>query len=189
MGGGWFREHHLLFLRRLFPFLSDEQKAVCLKYAWQLMKGCRYQGLALKLFQQAAPGMKSTIPKSWPTAITVYRGKFSIDDNSVPHARLWRRVQREIRYGIAWTTDRDVALRFGGVEMSRRDVSGFGKGEQVVRCLGSATVSPQDVIAYLGPDGDDTETFIDLERECIIDPQRLGRVTYEEIADPITTAF
>ena len=78
---------------------------------------------------------------------------------------------------------------FGGVEMSRRDVSGFGKGEQVVRCLGSATVSPQDVIAYLGPDGDDRETFIDLETEYIIDPQRISWVTYKEITAPITTAF
>jgi hypothetical protein len=177
---GWFRDYHLLFLRRLFPLLSsDEQKALGLKQVWQHMKGCGRQGLALQLFREAAPGFKSSIPQSWPTAITVYRGTFDTDENSMSHARLWRRVQRQIRHGIAWTIDRKVALEFGGVDMTRRDVSSFGKGEQVVRGFGSATVSSHDVLAYM-------ETFMGKEMECIIDPQRISRVTYEEITTPIT---
>ena len=42
--------------------------------------------------------------------------------------------------------------------------------------------------AYFGtPEGDETECYLEHEKECIIDPQRIGRVTYEEISAPITT--
>ncbi len=88
------------------------------------------------------------------------------------HARLWRRVKRDVRKGFAWTTDRAVAIQF--TKVGRQDP----KGSRIIGCLGSATVSRQDVIAYFGtPEVDETE--------CIIDPQRIGRVTYEEITTPI----
>ncbi len=182
----WCGDDHILFLRRAFPLLSDEEKAACLSYVWVHLKECSYRGRALKLFQQAAPGLKSTIPKSWPTAITVYRGRYVIDlgdevraefgHNIMSHASLWRRVQRDVRKGLAWTTDRAVALDFAKVGRQ------LSEGSRIISCLGSATVSRQDVIAYFGAqDGDEVPCVFDHEKECIIDPQRIGRVTYEEI--------
>ena len=188
-------DQHILFLGRAFPFLSDEEKVECLRYAWQRLKRCRYQGRALKLFQQAAPGLKSTIPKSWPTEITVYRGSYVIEQqknskgvlrlvNTMSHDRLWRRVKRDVRKGFAWTTDRTVALQFAKVDRQGRT------GSRIIGCLGSATVSRQDVIAYFGGgptfdfESDQYLAEFDQEKECIIDPQRVGRVTYEEITTP-----
>ena len=185
-----FGNQHLLFLRSSFPFLSDEEKATYLSYAWQKMKGSRSQRLACELFQQAAPALKATIPKSWPTAINVYRGGFVIDNNSMSHDKvvgeksagvLWRWVKKQVRNGIAWTTDRDVAPDITMVKQQGPE------GQRIIGCLGSATVSRQDVIAYFGtPEGDIVYEF-DEENECIIDPQRIGRVTYEKITAPITT--
>ena len=96
--------------------------------------------------------------------------------NTMSHDRLWRRVKRDVRKGFAWTTDRTVAIQFTKVD--RQGLI----GSRIIGCLGSATVSPQDVIAYFGtPEGDETECYLDHEKECIIDPQRIGRVRYEEI--------
>jgi hypothetical protein len=175
-----FGNQHILFLRSAFPFLSDEEKAAYLSYAWQRMKGSRSQRLACELFQQAAPALTATIPESWPTAINVYRGRFVIDNNSMSHDSLWRWVKGKVRNGIAWTIDRNVALDFTKVE---RQVP---EGQRIIGCLGSATVSRQDVIAYFGTPEGDIVCELDETKECIIDPQRISRVTYEEITAPNT---
>ena len=45
-----------------------------------------------------------------------------------------------------------------------------------------------EAIRFGTPEGDETGCYLEHEKECIIDPQRIGRVTYEEITTPITTA-
>ena len=182
-----FGDQHILFLRKAFPFLSDEERAGYLTCAWQPMKGCGRQRLAIQLFREAAPGFKSTIPQSWPAAITVYRGAQAISKDSTPGEKRWRWLTRQVRKGFSWTINRESALWFAGQDPERKDQH-LPSGDWIIGCLASATVSSQDVIAYFGaPEGDETAFAYDEEDECIIDPQRIGRVTYEDITAPITT--
>ena len=173
-----FGHHHILFLRKAFPFLSDEEKAGYLTYAWQANQGGGHQRLAIQLFREAAPAFKSTIPQSWPAAITVYRGAKLIDMNVMSHARLWRRLLRGVRKGFSWTIKRESALWFAGQSDNPLPLA---DGTRLLGCLATATVSPQDVIAYFGGKSGDSAFAYNQEDECIIDPQRIGRVTYEEI--------
>lgn len=189
-----FGDHHILFLRKAFPFLSDEEKSEYLVYAWQKLQSCGHQRLAIQLFREAAPGFKSTIPQSWPAAITVYRGAKVIDYDIKSHDWLWRFLKRNLRKGFSWTIKRESALWFAGQydnPLLKKGLSfdaenytdeGLAGGARIIGCLASATVSSQDVIAYFGaPEGDEPAFAYDEEDECVIAPDRISRVTYEEI--------
>ena len=54
-----FGDHHLLFLERAFPHLSEQEQATSLQYAWQRLKGHRSLERALSLFRQAKTGLVS----------------------------------------------------------------------------------------------------------------------------------
>ena len=99
-----------------------------------------------------------------------------------------------VRVGFAWTIDREVALTF-----SRRlfpppedPVDRFGFVP--IGSLGCAVVPRQDVIAYfmaeppepviLGGHKFEVEDEDYYEDECIIDPERIGHIQYEEVEDP-----
>lgn len=167
-------DHHIRFLKRAFPLLSDYEKASFLGYVWPKMQGCNVRGVAFRLFQLAAPSLKEMIPTTWPKTITVYRGRYAILGPR-SHADLLPVVKRRICSGFSWTTDRESAVGFA----TRPSIKLLG-------LIGSTTVSSHDVMAYFdempeaGPDGPVHE------KECIIDPKQIKRVTFEEVTTPLS---
>ena len=58
-------DHHLLFLERAFPHLSEEEQATYLQYAWQRLQGHESLELALGLFHQAKIDREVALRFAW----------------------------------------------------------------------------------------------------------------------------
>jgi len=168
---------HFCFLARAFPLMTETERADCLHYVWRHSKSRPRAGAALRLFREAT-SLRETVPTNWTSAVMVYRGAWKLwklGDQLGDHRRAWQSAQRSVRHGIAWTTDREVALTFTGKMLG------------AVGCLGTATVSRDAILAYFQ---DPNEVEIGghqfpvhgfREHECIIDPATVKTIKYEAI--------
>ncbi len=147
------------FLERAFPHLSDAERTTWLQYVWCRTKTSTTKARALRLVR-AVPQLRDAIPKDWPNVIRVYRGAWG---------GTWDLARRQIRRGLSWTTDRDVAMKFVREAQEFRT-----SGLIAVTAIGTTEVSRLDVLAYF--DDEDYQ-----ERECIIDPASVAHVAYARI--------
>ena len=151
---GWYDGRHLLVLERAMPLMSADEAAYFLAFAWcrQKQGAALPRHRALRLFH-AASALRGRLPTAWPNTIRVYRGAWG---RQLEHAK------RRIRCGIAWTTDRAVAMKFAETPSL----------EGCVSCIGTATVQRSAILAYFNDDDYH-------EAECLIDPASIARITYE----------
>ena len=167
-------------LERAFPLMTDPERASNLRYVWLKSKERPGPTRALALFK-AASSLRETVPAEWSAMVEVYRGTCAAPPlqaahNSPGKAHLWLKARRRARRGIAWTTDRTVALKFAtGLD-----------GD--IGCLATAMVPRDKVLAYF-QDPEEVE-FAGRrfpvsdgyhEHECIVDPATLTAFACERI--------
>jgi hypothetical protein len=165
------------FLVRAFPEMPDCERAEALRWAWcSAHLGSTIPTRRVLSLFMGSQTLRATVPKDWPESIQVYRGNASWS---------WEQSRRRVRRGIAWTTDRTIALRFGtpreappptlfdGEPTPSRPLRRLWAGH-----VGMATVRRADVLAYFH---DSPGVLGHHEHECIIDPRVIRRVTYERL--------
>ena len=151
------------FLKHAFPHMTKGERSFYLQWVWCRSKLQCSKALRLRLIAQAGE-LRKTVPKSLTTTVVLYRGAC---------APSWRYAQRQVRTGISWTTDHDVAVKFA----TRPICKVFGS----VGCVGKARVRRSHILAYF-PDFTDEDGHD--EQECIIHPSSVSLLTCERIQNP-----
>jgi len=151
---------HLLFLERAFPYMAPDERAASLLQVWIPLPSGVLPNRALRLFLQA-PLLRRTVPRTWPRYVAVYRAG---------SGRTFSTARWHIARGIAWATDRAVAVRVASAD------PGPAARPRDVRLLGCATVARDQILAYRQPHASP-------EGECILAPSSTKRAEYERLAN------
>jgi hypothetical protein len=175
--GVTFSVPHFCILERAFPLMTERERAWYLRYVWCRSKSRVSSARALRLFR-GATSLRETVPIGWPDEVRVFRGALSASwpiGRAVEARYLYRRSLAKVTRGIAWTTDRGIAMKFA-----------IGMPGDV-GCLAVAMVPRVAVLAYF-QDEDEIEIKghrfpVDgfHEHECIIDPADVQQMTYERV--------
>ena len=152
--------------------MSIADRKSYLKHVWVLSRDHPSRKMRLRLIEKAG-GFRGTVPKSWPKKVVLYRGA---------RAWSWRGAQRRVRTGICWTTDPEVANAHAAPYPAiKRPGESSNIGHEEVGCVGKAVVRRSHILAYFNEMLD--SAYNDgSERECVIDPSDVTKITYERVA-------
>ena len=118
-------ERQFLFLERLFPRMTEQERSDTLTYLWCERPFGNTPSSAARLFR-SVPLLRETVPADWPNELLLYRGAWSTT---------WAGACDAVRRGLSWSTDRTVAEWFARVPRDEWVGKDVGVG-----CVGTARV-------------------------------------------------
>ena len=158
-----------LGLELAFPFMTDEQRAVCLREVWRRSEDRMPKVRLLRLFR-GAPFLRNRVQAELPERVRVYRGAQKASR---------RQAEQRARNGLSWTKKRSMAVMYAkasifALQRYLRPNQPPPPDTAAVGCVATATVPRDIILAYFHGEG----FGIYQEYECILDPSTIKDIRF-----------